>query len=96
MKRREDREGSKWRDNLAEFFDLPKDIVMDLPRITLVGNISFYLENHRGVIEYTDKMVRLSVNRGEVIVKGSNLSVKTLLAEEVILEGQIETVEFDI
>ena len=29
---------------ISDMFELPKDVVMDLPRMTLVGNIQVYLE----------------------------------------------------
>lgn len=38
------------RSELADFFELPKDILLDLPRLTLLGNLRLVIENHRGLI----------------------------------------------
>ena len=37
---------------ISDPFEPPKELVLDLPRMTMVGNVQFYLENHRGVIAY--------------------------------------------
>jgi sporulation protein YqfC len=41
--------------SLADFFELPRDIVLDLSRLTLIGNRQIYLENHKGIVEYDER-----------------------------------------
>lgn len=85
----------KWRQNLADLFELPREIILNLPRLTVIGNVQCYLENHRGVIEYTDEKVRVSVNGGEIIIQGGNLVIRYLANEEIAIEGNIETVNYE-
>ncbi len=80
---------------ISDFFELPKEVVMDLPRMSMVGNVQIYLENHRGVIAYSENQVRVGVNNGEIIIKGQNLQIKNLLAEELLIKGIIEGVEYE-
>ena len=84
-----------FKDLLAEFFELPKDIMLDLPRLVLIGNRQLILENHRGIIEYSDEKVRIAVSNGEVMVKGSKLQIRGLFTDELSIEGCIETVEYE-
>lgn len=77
---------------VADALELPRDIVLDLPRVTLVGNVQLHLENHRGIIEYTSTCVRVNTTRGELVVRGSGLQVGSITPEEIVLEGRIETV----
>ena len=37
----------------SEFLEIPGDVMLDLPKIVLVGNIKIFIENHRGILEYT-------------------------------------------
>jgi sporulation protein YqfC len=91
------RAGKKnWRRNLADLFEMPHDIVLNLPRLTLIGNIQCYLENHRGVIEYTDQTVRIAVNGGEVSIKGQGLVIRYLAEDELAVDGSIETVNYRV
>ena len=77
---------------LGKALDIPNDIILDLPKINLMGNIQFYLENHRGIIEYTPEKVRISVSIGEVEVKGSALMIRTISKDDVRLDGLIDAV----
>ncbi len=79
---------------LTKQIDLPVDVLMDLPRITLVGQVHIYIENHRGLLVFTDKEVRLLLKHGQLLIKGQSFVIKTILPEELLLEGIIEQVTF--
>ncbi|EEG78034.1 sporulation protein YqfC [Dethiobacter alkaliphilus] len=85
----------KWRRNLADLLELPREIILNLPRITVVGNIQCCLENHRGVIQYTSEKVRVSVNGGEIIVEGQELSIRYLGNEEIAIDGSIDIIRYE-
>lgn len=79
---------------LTKQIDLPVDVLMDLPRITLVGQVHIYIENHRGLLVFSDKEVRLLLKHGQLLIKGQSFVIKTILPEELLLEGMIEQVTF--
>lgn len=79
---------------LTKQIDLPVDVLMDLPRITLVGQVHIYIENHRGLLVFTDREVRLLLKQGQLLIKGQSFVIKTILPEELLLEGIIEQVTF--
>ncbi len=80
-----------WMTNQME---LPKDVMMDLPRITMIGQIHIYIENHRGLIAFSDKELRLLLKQGQLLIKGSTFVIKTILPEEILLEGKIDQVQY--
>ena len=84
--------GQKVRNWMAKKMDLPQDVMMDLPRITMIGQIHIYIENHRGLLAYTDKELRLLLKQGQLLIKGKSFVIKTFLPEEVLLEGKIDQV----
>ncbi|MBT2698016.1 sporulation protein YqfC [Neobacillus sp. C211] len=84
--------GQRVRNWMAEKMDLPQDVMMDLPRITMVGQIHIYIENHRGLLVFTDKELRLLLKQGQLLIKGKYFVIKTILPEEILLEGKIEQV----
>jgi sporulation protein YqfC len=79
---------------LAELLEIPPDIVLDLARLTLVGNLQLVLENHRGIVEYSSNRVRLALAQGELTISGSDLVLVSLSADEIVVEGHIGKVEF--
>ena len=79
--------------NISEALELPKDVVLDLPKLVMIGDIQLNITNHRGIIEYTQETLRVNSNVGIIKVSGNNLELKTILSEEIIVAGHIEKVE---
>ncbi|XJZ26271.1 sporulation protein YqfC [Bacillota bacterium Lsc_1132] len=77
---------------MAKKMDLPQDVMMDLPRMTMIGQIHIYIENHRGLLAFSDKELRLLLKNGQLLIKGKSFVIKTILPEEILLEGKIEQV----
>jgi sporulation protein YqfC len=65
---------------------------MDLPRITMIGQIHIYIENHRGLLTFSDTEIRLLLKQGQLLVKGDSFVIRTILPEEILLEGKISQV----
>ncbi|MFC4183649.1 sporulation protein YqfC [Saccharococcus thermophilus] len=86
----------KWRQQMKRWItdklELPADIMMDLPRITMVGQIHIYIENHQGLLTFSDKELRLLLKQGQLLVRGEKFVIKTILPEEILLEGKISQV----
>ncbi|MCM3586288.1 sporulation protein YqfC [Mesobacillus maritimus] len=86
----------KWsqliRNWMTQKMELPPDVMMDLPRITMVGQIHIYIENHRGLLAFSDREVRLLLEQGQLLVKGKAFVIKMILPEEILLEGKIDQV----
>ncbi|SFF53522.1 sporulation protein YqfC [Halobacillus alkaliphilus] len=89
---------TKWQKQIrtwiGRYFDLPSDVMLDLPRITTIGSIHVYIENHTGLLHFSDNEVRIQYKRGQVKIIGKDLGVKMMLKEELLLEGEIKSVEF--
>lgn len=80
---------------LANLLEIPDDIVLDLPRITLLGNMQLLIENHKGIVEYTGERVRIRLNREELLIAGKGLALGNLQAEELVIEGEITGLYFE-
>ncbi|MET3195956.1 sporulation protein YqfC [Bacillus sp. OAE603] len=79
---------------MSSKMDLPPDVLLELPRITMLGQLHIYIENHRGLLVYSDKELRLLMKQGQLLIKGKDFVLKTMLPEEILLEGEIEHVYF--
>lgn len=82
------------RQRLAEALDLPQDVVLDLPRIIAVGHLQVIVQNQRGLVEYTPERVVLGLTAGRLVVRGEELRIGSVTAEEVTITGQVRAIEF--
>ena len=80
---------------LAGILEIPQDIILDLPRITMLGNQQLLLENHKGIIEYTSQVVRIKLNSGEIKIQGTKLTLSNLQPEQILIEGIISHLTYD-
>jgi len=81
-------------DKITGFLELPKEIVYNLPKVTLIGNLQVLIENHRGIIEYSTGKIRISVNAGEIEVNGRDLAICNISRDEICLDGDISELKY--
>lgn len=79
---------------LADLLELPKDLVLDLPRITIVGQQELALENHKGIIEYDSEQIKINLARGYLEIDGESLELKFIMQDELSIVGKIRALRF--
>ncbi|WEK53051.1 MAG: sporulation protein YqfC [Candidatus Cohnella colombiensis] len=77
----------KW---TASVLDLPQDVVLNLPRITMIGGNQLTVENYRDVLHFSSDLLRLSMDAGEIEISGQDLIIRNIGPEEVFVEGVIQ------
>ena len=79
---------------IAEKWGVPKDVIMDIPRITVSGDKEIYIEHHKGVSYCTQNEVRVVTGGGEVCIFGENLVITAIRQEDIMVEGNFEKIEY--
>lgn len=82
------------KEKVAEALTLPKEIVLDLPKITMIGNGQVFIENYKGVIEYDNERIRINTSKGIMKIFGESLEINTITTEEIFIKGYIKNIEF--
>jgi len=62
-------------------------------RITAVGSRRILIENHTGILDFTDETVRLSTAVGPLCVHGRNLTLCEVRENALIVHGCIRQVD---
>lgn len=87
--------GRAWRAGVARALELPPDVLLDLPRLLWLGGHSVTVENHRGLLEYTPRLVRIRVRDGQVIVEGARLRIERMTDADISLRGELVAVRME-
>ena len=64
-------------------------------RVTLIDNTHAYIENHRGVLEYTARRVCVRAPQMNVTISGEGLVLDRLGREDVAVSGDIRQVQYE-
>lgn len=79
--------------NLSDALELPMDIALDIPKITIIGNLEINITNHRGIIEYNSNLIRINTKIGIIKLRGQDMVIRNILSEEITVSGTIESTE---
>lgn len=78
---------------MLEQADLGEEVLPREPVVELLGDGRVLIENHRGVTEYCTQRIRANVSFGTVGVVGSNLRLRLMTGEKLVITGQIDSIE---
>lgn len=79
---------------LVESLKLPKDMMMGSFMLSMIGNREVFIENYRGILEYTDTCILLQTKNGQVRFEGSGLMISYYTNEDMKINGCIASVIF--
>ena len=77
-----------------ESLQLPKDICMGALRITMTGNTEAWIENYKGILEYTEHTILLQAKTCQVCFEGTRLSVDYYTNEDMKISGMIREIRY--
>lgn len=86
--------GGKIRRNVVNALELPKEVILNLPFISLTGKEELTIENYKGIIEYGDEIMRVGTASGVLRIEGKELLLKQLTSECIVVTGNIKGISF--
>lgn len=84
----------KFFNQLSEYYDLPEDVIINLPIINMAGNQKMVIENHEGIVQYTDSQISIKIKKSLLIVEGVELKILQYAKDEIMIKGKIITIKF--
>ena len=81
------------REKTARLFDLPADVIAGVPKIEIVGDSEFRMENHNGILSCAEEEIHVSGGIYLVKVAGEGLEVRAMTGLELLVTGKIRSVE---
>ncbi|NLV36387.1 MAG: sporulation protein YqfC [Clostridiaceae bacterium] len=84
------------REKLTEMLELPKESVLDIPKLTIAGNKDMIIENYKGLLEFDSAGIRLGTGMGTIKIRGSGLLIKEMTCDDIVICGAIHSLEFPI
>ena len=96
MKRNNERnEHISLKKKIADVSGVPSEVVLGAPIVTITGNYELLIMNYRGIIEYTDDMVRIQTKTGQIKVHGKCLGMDYYTNDEMKISGKIVSIEYN-
>lgn len=68
----------------------------DEPVVRMWGKAQLEVENHSGVLEFTQERIRLYTSVGIIKIEGRNLNIALFDSETAVCSGEIRSVSYEI
>lgn len=81
--------------NVSKFLEIPREIISNVPKITVTGFDEVLIENFKGILEYEDYFARISTNIGNININGFNLKLNQMTDDDILVTGRIENLDFE-
>ena len=92
MEKRDKRPGILHR--ATDTFDLPGEVTLDLPRLTVTGGRRVVVENHQGLMDYSPECIVVTGGKVTLRIIGDALELRAMSAEALLISGNVFRVEF--
>lgn len=95
---REEREDTRLsasgKELVVESLKLPKDSLLGASIVTVTGNTDAFIENYKGILEYTSQMILLQGKTCKIEICGRRLNIVYYTNEDMKISGWIENVRY--
>lgn len=94
MKKMSEKRAETLKERIITTMDIPKDVVLGKVLLTVLENTEICIENYRGIIEYTDKRIRVQTKGKQIIINGKRLWIESYSNDEMKIKGYISSIEY--
>ena len=81
-------------EHIAEGLNIEKDIIMNIPHLSISGNREIYIENYQHITEYTDELISIKTNDYLLKVEGRELKLLYITSEDLKIIGIFTQISF--
>lgn len=82
-------------DRISENMGVPKETIMDLSKLSFAENRELYIENHKGIIEYSEDVLRIKTKYSVIKICGADFRISYINQYDVLVEGIFYSVTFE-
>ena len=79
---------------IVESLKLPKDTMLGAAIVTITGNREAFIENYKGILEYTTESIVLQGKNCKICFEGRHLSIDYYTNEDMKISGSIDSVRY--
>lgn len=80
---------------IADFLEMPEEILSDNTKITLIDNRYLYLEGNNQIEDYYDYYIKIRTKKSIIILDGKNMEIKGINDSELSVEGEIVNITYE-
>ncbi|MEG0297853.1 MAG: sporulation protein YqfC [Clostridium sp.] len=85
----------KGKESIIEKLDLPKDVMLDLPKIEILGDREITIENHKGIALFERNMIKINTKTNPIEIKGQEFEIVFIGASTITVKGKFNSIKYE-
>lgn len=81
--------------DLCDRLELPEEAAAGAAKLTITDGRRALVENHRGLLEYGEEQIRISTGRGQIVLRGRDLTLSAMSGKELLIRGKLQSAEWE-
>lgn len=82
-------------EKVVNTLELPKDLMLGAPILTVTGRKELILTNYKGILEYEDSFIRIQTKTCRIVISGVHLAINYYTNEEMKITGFFESIQYE-
>lgn len=82
-------------EKISELAGVPKETLMDLTKLSFAENRELYVENHKGILEYSDELLRIKTACSIIKICGADFRISYINKFDLLVEGVFYSITFE-
>lgn len=83
-------------ERISEKLDLPKDVILNLPKITIVGNEEITIENHKGIILFERNIIKINTKVKIINIEGDDFEILYIGDSTITISGKFKLISYEV
>ncbi|MBR5578078.1 MAG: YabP/YqfC family sporulation protein [Lachnospiraceae bacterium] len=83
------------KEKIADYCELPKDILLGVPILSLTGNRELRIDNLKKVLEVSTEQIRILCKDYIICICGEDLQILLYTKDELNIYGRIKEITFN-
>jgi sporulation protein YqfC len=81
-------------ERIVTSLSLPKDLFLGMPLLSLEGNRTLAITNHRGIVRYSSEAIVVATRSYSIEITGRSLVILRFSREMIEITGVVKSVSF--
>ncbi|MCR6513494.1 MAG: sporulation protein YqfC [Clostridium sp.] len=82
------------KERVVDSLGLPKEVLYNIPKITVLGNQEVLIENHKGLLKFTNEEILLNSRLGKITIEGSKLNIMYIGDDTIAVKGEFNSIYY--
>lgn len=81
--------------NIADKLDLPRDIILNMPKILVTGDKEIVIENHKGIVLFEKERIKINSGVGLISICGEDFEVLFMGGSTITIGGKFKSIIYE-